>query len=60
MSEPTWAERELAEIVRIVQPHENEDAVTRAMILTAIRRLIEADGKRYLALLKKCAEPAIP
>lgn len=49
----TWAERELAEIVRIVQPDETEDAMTRVMIVNAIRRLIEADPERYLALMRR-------
>lgn len=51
--EMTWAERELAAIVEIVQPAEHEDAITNAIIISAIRRLIEADGERYLALVRK-------
>ncbi len=52
----TWAERELAEIVRIVQPQENEDAITQAMMLIAIRRMMEADHKKYLDLVQRCAD----
>ena len=48
-----WAESELAEIVRIVSPAINEDAVTNAILITAIRRLIEADYRRYLDLMKR-------
>ncbi len=51
----TWAERELAEIVRIVQPAANEDTVDRAMILSAIRRLIEASPDEYLNLMRRAA-----
>jgi hypothetical protein len=49
----TWSEQQLAEIVRIVQPGENEDAITRAMIVSGIRRLIEADEERYLELMRR-------
>ena len=52
MTNLEWAESELAEIVRIVQPIENEDAVHHAMLISAIRRLIECDEARYLALVK--------
>ncbi len=47
----TWAERELAEIVRIVQPREHEDEITHAIRVSTIRRLIEADEERYLNLM---------
>ena len=53
----TWAEKELVEIVRIVRPRDNlyhdEDAVDYAMIISAIRRLIESSRNEYLELVRE-------
>ena len=53
----TWAEKELVEIVRIVRPRDNlyhdEDAVDYAMMIGAIRRLIESSRNEYLELVRE-------
>lgn len=51
-----WSRAELAEIVRIVQPSDNEDAITYAMLVSGIRRLIEAQPDRYLELMREAAK----
>ena len=59
----TWAEKELVEIVRIVRPRDNlyhdEDAVDYAMIISAIRRLIESSRNEYLELVREAANQAV-
>ena len=50
-----WAKRELWAIVQIVVPNDVEDAVTHAMIVSGIRRMMEAQQDEYLALAKEMA-----
>jgi len=48
-----WLEDELVEVMRIVAPSAKEDNITHAMLVTAIRRLMEADTEKYEALLAR-------
>ena len=51
-----WLEDELVEVMRIVAPGmvgRQPDEITYAMLITAIRRLMEADEVRYEALLER-------
>jgi len=48
-----WLEDELVEVMRIVAPSAQEDQITHAMLVTAIRRLMEADTEKYEALLAR-------
>lgn len=56
LRELRWSRGELAEIVRIVQPEKEEDAILRAMMISAIRRLIEAQPDKYLELMRETAK----
>lgn len=47
----TWAEQQLAEIVRIVQPRAGEDDIHYAFVISAIRGLISEDEDRYRAVI---------
>lgn len=58
--DPTWAEQQLAEIVRMLIPEEEEDAVTHAMLIASIRKMIEAETDKYMALMKRVYPEAIP
>lgn len=52
-----WAQAELVEVVRIVRPRDGaEDAIDRAMIVSAIRLLIEASPSEYLELMREAAK----
>lgn len=56
--ENEWLEDELMEVMRIVAKGMNpdlpeEDEIIYAMMVTAIRRLMEADTDRYEALLER-------
>jgi hypothetical protein len=51
-----WLEDELVEVMRIVSPRErtrDEDAIDHAMLVSGIRRMMEADTERYEALLTR-------
>ena len=52
-----WCEDELMEVMRIVSkgmtPETQEDEIIYAMMVTAIRRLMESDTERYEALLAR-------
>ena len=55
-SEVEWLEDELMECMRIVAPDMGgamPDEITFAIMVTAIRRLMEADTERYEALLER-------
>ena len=55
-SEQDWLEDELMEVMRIVAPgmaSAMPDEITYAIMVTAIRRLMEADTDRYEALLER-------
>jgi hypothetical protein len=56
VSEQEWLEDELMEVMRIVAPGMGSampDEITFAIMVTAIRRLMEADTERYEALLER-------
>lgn len=56
MTEQEWLEDELMEVMRIVAPGmggQLPDELTYAIMVTAIRRLMEADTDRYEALLER-------
>lgn len=55
-TETEWLEDELMEVMRIVAPGMGgamPDNITFAIMVTAIRRLMEADTDRYEALLER-------
>ena len=51
MNELSWAENELLAVMRIIGPPDGtDDVITYAMKFSAIRRMIEADEDKYVAL----------
>lgn len=59
VGETMWLEDELMEVMRIVAPGMAEpmpDEISCAIMVTAIRRLMEADTDRYEALLERWQE----
>ena len=48
-----WLEDELVSIMQTVAPREGEDQIHHAIMVTAVRRMMEADMAKYEALLER-------
>ena len=56
MSELSWAEAELIEVMRIIGPPDGtDDLITYAMKFSSIRRMVEADEDKYLELARRAS-----
>lgn len=52
MTAPTKAEQMLLDIAQIVQPHQDDDAIDHAIMVSGVRRILEAEQEYMLALIK--------